>query len=528
MSDAPPADGTHVEVDTDLGTIRGRWSHDVMRFVGIPYAAPPVGERRYRPPAPAEPWDGVRPAEDFGPICPQNPSMMDLLYGGDSERYDEDCLYLNVWTPALPETGGSAKPVMVWLHGGGFEMGSGSSPLYDGTHFARSGVVIVTVNYRLGSLGFLELGHLDPELAGSGNVGLLDQIAALEWVQRNVANFGGDPDNVTVFGQSAGAMSTSLIMATGRAPGLFSRAIVQSGAANAARTPEAAHHDADDFLTAGGWTTAAEVATAPVADLLAAHAAMSSARLADPESFIQRAGTPLGFLPFRPVADGTIVPADPLAAIANGAAAGVDLLCGTTSQEWRLFSLMVAGPSSEDDLKRRLSMLVTDPDAALAAYLPEYAEETFADVDGAVLTDMVFRAPTVHMADAQRAHATVHQYLWDWRSDAFGGLIGAAHAIEIPFVFDLLEDQRLHVFVGADAPRELARRTNEAWIAFATDGTPTAEGLPKWPALGTDDGRPVMVLTTKPYLADDPNGGTRRFWATAGSAMPPRGESASG
>lgn len=519
MTHAPhPADGTHEVVTTDLGALRGHWSGGVARFAGIPYAAPPVGDRRFRPPAPAEPWDGVRPAEDFGPICPQNPSMMDALFGGDSEPYDEDCLYLNVWSPSpAPD---AAAPVMVWIHGGGFEMGSGSSPLYDGSHFARAGVVLVTINYRIGALGFLELGHLDAGLAGSGNVGLLDQIAALEWVQRNIASFGGDPANVTVFGQSAGAMSISLLLSSGRARGLFTRAIVQSGAANAARPAEDAHHETDDFFAVGGWRSAADVLAAPVTDLLGAHAALTAARTADPEQFIQRARTPLGFLPFRPVADGVVVPADPLAAIAAGSAAGIDLVCGTTSQEWRLFAMMAAGPTDEDDLRRRLSLFVADPDEALARYMAEYADETFADVDGAFLTDMVFRSPTVRLADAHAAHANVHQYLWDWRSDAFGGLIGAAHAIEIPFVFDLLGDHRLHVFVGADAPASLARRTNEAWVAFAADGVPTADGLPRWPTLGSVDGRPVMVFATEPYLADDPNSGTRRFWESPAAALP--------
>lgn len=460
-------DGTPVVVATGAGSLRGRWQDGVARFAGVPYAAPPVGDLRFRAPAPVDPWTGERSAEAFGPICPQNPSMMDALFGGDSERWDEDCLYLNVWTPDPEAADTGPLPVMVWIHGGGFEMGSGSSPLYDGTHFASSGVVLVSLNYRLGAFGFLELGHLDADLSGSGNAGLLDQIAALEWVQSNIANFGGDAANVTVFGQSAGSMSISLLMASPRATGLFRRAITQSGAANAARAVESAQGDTGDFLAAGGWTSAADVRAAPTADLLAAHASLSGARVADPEAFIRRAGTPLGFLAFRPVADGVVVPSDPL-----------------------------------------------------AAYRDEYPDASLADLDGALLTDMVFRIPTVRLVDAQSAHAPTFQYLWDWKSDAFGGMIGAAHAIDIPFVFDLLEDHRLHVFVGADAPRSLARATNEAWIAFASTGVPAADGLAEWPTIDSEATRPVMVLDTEPSLADDPNGDTRRFWDATGSAMP--------
>jgi len=513
-------DGDAVVVTTSTGPLRGLWHDGVARFAGIPYAAPPVGERRFRPPAPVEPWDDVRPADEFGPICPQNPSMMDALFGGDSERWDEDCLYLNVWTP---DPGTDAPlPVMVWIHGGGFEMGSGSSPLYHGTRFAHDGVVLVTINYRLGSFGFLELGHLDSSYASSGNCGLLDQLAALEWVRDNIARFGGDPANVTVFGQSAGSMSISLLMASPRSDGLFHKAITQSGAANAARRPGDAQQDTAEFFAAGGWATAADVAAADPAALLAAHAAMTGARLVDPEAYIERASTPLGFLAFRPVADGELVPADPLQAIRDGAAAGVSLLAGTTSQEWRLFSLMAPSPADEDALRERVGLLVTDADAALAAYRSENPDGPVADIDGSLLTDLVFRIPTVRLADAQSAYAPTFQYLWDWKSNAFGGLVGAAHAIDIPFVFDLLEDQRLHVFVGADAPRSLGKTTNQAWISFARTGTPAADGLDPWPTLGSEATRPVMVLDTEPRLVDDPNAVTRRFWDGPGAVMPTR------
>jgi para-nitrobenzyl esterase len=514
-----PADGTTVEADTSHGTLRGIWHRGVARFAGIPYAAAPVGDRRFRPPVAPASWQGVRPADSFGPVAPQNPSIMEALFGGEAETWDEDCLSLNVWTP--DPTAASPLPVMVWIHGGGFEMGSGSSPLYDGTSFAADGVVLVTVNYRLGAFGFLELGHLDPSRAGSGNVGLLDQVAALEWVRDNIAGFGGDPANVTVFGESAGAMSISLLLAMPRARGLFHRAITQSGAASAARTPELAASNTDEFMATAGLSTLEELLEAEPARLLAAHATMAASRVADPEAVIERTGNPLAFLSFRPVADGAELPEDPLGAIAAGSAAGVSLLIGTNSEEWKLFALMSPPPADDEALAQRAALVVTDPDAALAVYRDEQPGASVADLECALLTDLVFRIPAVRLVDAQAAHAPVWQYLWTWPSPAWGGMVGAAHAIELPFVFDLVEDQRLHVFVGPDAPRTLARATHDAWVAFARDGAPSADALAPWPTVD-EPGRPVMVLDTEPKLVHDPGAAAREFWATPGAEMPQR------
>ncbi len=505
-----PHDGTPIEVDTTHGRVRGAWHHGVARFAGLPFAAPPVGELRFRPPQPVEAWDGVREALEFAPICPQNPSMMDALFGGEAEVWDEDCLYLNVWTDDVRPT--ELRPVMVWIHGGGFEMGSGSSPLYHGEAFARSGVVLVTLNYRLGALGFLELGGLDPAYAGSGNLGLLDQVAALEWVRSNAAAFGGDPDDVTIFGESAGGMSVSLLMAMPRARGLFHRAIAQSGAAAAGRDPADARADATAFLAEAGLDSVQDAVDADVTTLLAAHARMSAARMADPEAAVRAHGNPLAFLPFRPVADGGEVPADPLAAIAGGAAAGVALVTGTTLEEWKLFALMAPPVTDEAALLDRLALLCDRPAEALAAYRAELPDASLSDLECAVLTDVVFRVPASDLADAHAPHAPVHQYRWDWSSPVGGGMIGASHAIEIPFVFDLVEDQRLHVFVGPEAPKPLARAVHEAWVTFATTGTPAADGLPDWPTVGGGR-RPVLSLDVVPALLEDPRAGTLRFWS---------------
>ncbi|MFM7068785.1 MAG: carboxylesterase/lipase family protein [Actinomycetes bacterium] len=519
----PNSDRAVPVVATGLGSARGVWIDEVARFGGLPFAAPPVGDLRFRPPAPPAAWDGERDATGFGHVCPQNPSMLTALLGEEPETASEDCLYLNVWTtaPGDPE---AALPVMVWIHGGGFEMGSGSSPMYHGEEFARSGVVLVSVNYRLGSLGFLELGHLDDRLAGSGNNGLLDQVAALEWVRDHIAAFGGDPRNVTIFGESAGAMSVSLLLTMPAAKGLFHRAIAQSGALTAARTPDQARTDADEFIATLGADSISELLCAPTEDLLAAHAAVAATRVGNPEAVIQSHGSPLAFLAFRPVADSRAVPANPLGALAEGAAAGISLICGTNLDEWKLFALMSPAAADDAALLERMALIVDDPDKALEVYRQTYPECTPGDLESFFLTDEVFRIPAVQTADAQRRHAPVFQYRFDWRSPAWGGAIGAAHAVEIPFVFHCVDDPRLGVFIGEHPPEQLARRIHDAWVAFAATGVPTIAGDVEWLALGAaESGRPVMLFNQTDdggdELADDPESATREFWESVRSTF---------
>jgi len=497
-------------VQTSAGPVRGTVDGGVSRFASIPFAAAPIGPNRFRAPKPVAPWTEELDATAFGPTAMQNASMMDLLNGGEPEERSEDCLRLNVWSPDL---GGSA-PVMVWIHGGGFEIGSGSSPLYDGVTFAESGVVFVSINYRLGAFGFLELGGLDASYAGSGNNGLLDQVAALEWVRDEIASFGGDPAQVTIFGESAGSMSVALLLAVPAARGLFHAAICESGGANGARSVELANADCVEFLATAELTTIDEVLVAPAEQFLIAHGAISVGRITDLEATIKRTGSPLSFLVFRPVADGATVPTDPLAAIAGGSSTGIPLLVGTNSEEWKLFALMSPAPTDEAGLLERLEMLPNDSQATLDIYADVHPDATPGDIECAVITDLVFRVPASDLADAHSAHGPTWQYLFDWRSPSMGGMLGAAHAMEIPFVFDHAANPAMALLVGDAPPAALGRHMHDAWAAFAEHGSPSTAALPDWPQV-TAEQRPVMVFDVDQHLDMDPADKTRRFWSTS-------------
>jgi para-nitrobenzyl esterase len=505
------------EATTTSGRVRGRRLPDgVLRFAGIPFAAPPVGERRFRPPAPPDRWRGTRDATTFGPTAPQNPSATELMAGGGRRHpASEDCLTLNVWTPALDDGG---RPVMVWIHGGAFTTGSGGVPWYHGTRLAHRGdVVVVTVNYRLGAFGFLHLEEvLGEKYAGSGNLGLLDQVAALEWVRDNINGFGGDPARVTVFGESAGGMSVASLLAMPAAAGLFHRAIAQSGAGHNVSTVERATRVAEDMLTELGG--AAELLDAPVEAILAAQHTIAQrltsaalARKVPPRDALA--------LPFQPVVDGTTLATRPVDAVAAGAAATIPLLAGNTAEEWRLFHLMSQLQIDDDRLRRAAAWLVgaDGAEALIDTYrlaLPDGGAE---DVWVAMSTDWVFRIPAVRLAEAHAKAAnepSTYLYEFAYRSTAFGGVLGASHVVDVPFVFDNLDQPGVELFLGPlDGPaHRLAAVTSGAWLAFARSGRPAHDGLPDW-APYTAERRATMVLDAdRCMLADDPRAAERVVW----------------
>ena len=490
-------------VETTTGSVQGRVKDGILDFRGIPYAAPPVGDLRFRPPQPVEPWSGVRDATHFGPMAPQNMGAMEQMFGAPPGEMDEDCLTLNVWTPACDE---GKRPVMVWIHGGAFLYGTGATPWYDGRSFAREEVVLVTINYRLGAFGFL---HVD----GQGNTGILDQVAALEWVRDNIAAFGGDPDNVTAFGESAGAMSVGTLLGLPAAKGLFVKAIPESGAAHSPRSAEAAEALANEFLVALG------VEPGPgVVDRLRG---LSTQTLLDAQAKVveQEMGPSGHGLPFTPVVDGVVLPEPPIDAIGKGQAAGVTVLIGTTRDEWKLFTMMdpLIAKLDVDGATRRLAGMVRDPSGAgdvIAHYRATRPDAVMSDLWSAVGTDVVFRIPAVRLAEKQSALGNdVFMYRFDYATPVFGGVLGACHALEIPFVFDSLY-AGAEMFVGPlnEDLRTLARRMHASWVAFASTGRPTADGLPEWPRY-TAEHRATMLFDFEPRVVDDPDGADREVWA---------------
>lgn len=454
-------------VATTAGPVRGRAADGHTVFLGIPYAAAPTGAARFAAPAAHPGWTHVREATRPGPAAPQAPrtgfGALDMSpFFGSARHGDPEYLTLNVWAPS----GAERRPVMVFVHGGGFVSGSTCSPLYDGAAFARDGVVLVTVTYRLGVLGFLDLP------GAPRNRGLLDVLAALEWVQANVAAFGGDPDNVTLFGQSAGATLVGALLATPAARPLLRRAIIQSGNGigafdreQAARVTHRAAQLLDTEATVAGFSALSDD------DLVAV-----GARLTGIDLRTQRRFDPLARLsPFSVVADRQ--PAD---AVAAGDGASVPLLIGTNAQEGNLY-LVPQGTletTTERDVRELAARTHADPDAAVAEYRDRHPGSTWGEIRSAMLGDALFVSGTRRLVEAHmsQAAAPLHEYRFSWRSAAIGGRLGAAHGVELPFVFDCAHQPVLRGPKGLLGPQvppaTLAAAMHGAWVDYAATGDP--------------------------------------------------------
>ncbi|HVM39790.1 MAG TPA: carboxylesterase/lipase family protein [Acidimicrobiia bacterium] len=506
-------------VETAYGTLEGIEKRGVRSFRGIPYAAPPVGRLRFAPPETPAPWTGVREATTYGPAAAQNDSpLMSLLgdgdaaaEGGKTATSEADALTLNVFTPA---TDGAARPVLVWLHGGAYLIGMGSTPWYDGTNLARDrDVVVVTINYRLGSLGFLHLGGLGGEaFAGSANCGTLDQVAALRWVQDNIAAFGGDPGNVTVFGESAGGMSVGTLLGMPAARGLFHRAIPQSGACGHVHDAETAEAVAREMLDALDIPVerVAEIRDVPLDRLLRAQAAVAMRHFTLPGLS----------MPFQPAVDGVTLPEQPIAAIRAGAAADVPVLTGTTLQEMNLWLAFDPRVSELDQagLHERIGRVLPEADAGdvEALYRKRLGDEASpGQVLVAIMTDAVFRVPAMRLLEAQAPHqADTYSYIFCYSTPVFGGVLGASHALELTFMFDNLDAPGAGLFVGEpDADmRALARAMGDAWCAFARSGVPAADGLPSWPRWDADRRATMRLAPGASEVIEDPFADERPLW----------------
>ena len=490
-----------VVVTTRQGQVRGQVSDGVVAFKGIPYAAPPFKANRFQPPRPREPWDGVRDAFKYGRVPPQSPYSppFDTLLG-DQGLPGEDCLNLNVWTP---DPGNRGLPVMAWIHGGAFARGSGALPIYDGRRFARNGIVCVTINYRLGADGFLYLGE------GNANRGLLDQVAALEWVQENIETFGGDANRVTIFGESAGAFSVASLIAMPKARGLFRRAILQSGAGHHTSSEATARLVLRNLAEKLGVPpTRPAIAAVPVNRLVEAQTAIALeiALQPDPARWGEVA---VNGMPFEPVVDGEVLPARPIEAIVAGASADLDLMVGTTSEEWRFFLVPpgVIDYISEERLSTMAAGMGLDRGASLSAYRASRPQASPGDLLAALITDWFFRIPAIRLAEAHgKNRGTTYMYEFAWRSPLFNGRLGACHALEIGFVFDRLDREGNGGLAGREAPQALADVMHKAWVAFATSGNPG------WTAYDARQRTVMRFGADGGTVVRDPAGEERGLW----------------
>nr|AGS38342.1 esterase [uncultured bacterium] len=462
-------------VETRAGKLEGVREDGIRVFRGVPYAQPPVGGLRFRAPRPVEPWAGVRDAARFGPSAPQTELQIDFLPGMDVGAQSEDCLYLNVFAPGAR---GERRPVLVWIHGGAFTIGSGSQSLYDVRPIVRRGdVIVVTLNYRLGALGFLHLAESAGEtFADAANAGVLDQVAALAWVRDNIAAFGGDPANVTIFGESAGGMSVGTLLGMPAARGLFQRAIAQSGAAHSANDAASAERVAAMFCEELGIAAGdgAALRRAPVEAILEAQARVGARTQSEQ------------LLPFRPVVDGRALPEAPIEAVRRGLSREVAVIAGYTRDEWKLFVFMDPQGQKLDEptlLARaeqrapgRGEGLVRAYRAALGPAAKPY--ELFCALE----RDRIFGIPAVRLAEAQRRwQPNTYLYEFSWPAAMFGGLLGACHGIDVPFVMGSIGTPAGDRFAGAGAEAlALQDRVMEAWLAFARSGDPRHAGLASW------------------------------------------------
>ena len=511
--------GLALVVETASGKLRGARGDGIHSFKGVPYGASTAGGNRFMPPRPPQPWAGVRDALTYAGHAPQSPNrpkrrpeLETILGPADATPEGEDCLTLNVWTPGLGN--GGRRPVMVWLHGGGFAYGSGNRAVTDGANLARRGdVVVVSVNHRLNILGHLHLADLGgPEWAHSGNAGVLDLVAALQWVRDNIEQFGGDPGRVTIFGESGGGGKVSVLLAMPAARGLFHRAIVQSGAAVRVSTRERANALAEAVLKELGLGRG------------------ECEQLADRASRAAAGGDGAGLARGRPHRAGRFstatisgrwstaatcrsIPASPER---RRLADDIPLLIGGTREESAFFlandDAVWNGTLGEEDLRQRVAAVAgAETEALLAAYRVAMPQASPGDRLIAALTGSNFWIRTVLLAEryAARRRAPVYMYSLDWRSPAHGGRLKAHHAMDLPFVFD--NPDVPDTTRGAAGARELAARISATWIAFARNGSPDHPAIPPWPAYTGED-RATMILDTECRVVHDPDREARLLW----------------
>ncbi len=443
-------------VRVDGGQVSGvnGYQEGIRVFKGIPYAQAPVGDLRWRAPKPPAPWEGVRAADKFGAACMQTPYPEGSPYRSAAEPVSEDCLYLNVWTPA--KSNRERHPVMVWIHGGAFTRGSGSTPAYDGEELAKKGVIVVTINYRLGIFGFFAHPELtrESDRNSSGNYGILDQIAALEWVQKNIGAFGGDPRRVTIFGESAGSWSVNILTATPLAHGLFQRAIGESGALFAG-LPTLADAEKRGLAVAKqlGADSIAALRARPAEDLLKAQGNLASA-----------------------IVDGWLLPQQITAIYAEHKQNDVPLLIGSNADEGTAFVPATVKP---EDFKAMVQRRFGDDSAAFLKIYPASDSEEAHQSAAELVRDQTFgwEMRTWARAQAKTGKSKIFVYYFSRVPPGpFGARLGAYHASEIPYVFGHMKGPQVQ-----DIDNEITRAMSTYWVNFAVWGDPNHKDLPKWP-----------------------------------------------
>ncbi len=496
-----------VIAQTNSGAVRGVSDDGVLTFKGVRYGAD-TSTTRFAAPAKPQPWEGVKSAAAFGATCPQTPTgnpggLFTSWATVPTPPMSEDCLFLNVWTPALAD--GVKRPVMVWFHGGGFSSGSGSSRAYEGARLARRGdVVVVTVNHRLNVLGYLALGHYGEGFEDSAVAGVLDMVQALGWVQDNIASFGGDPDTVMIFGESGGGAKVSTLMATPSAQGLFHRAVVQSGAM--IRFPEqtVARSAADKLVANLGLTadTLAQIKTLPEEDIRAALEGTGAAT--------------------APSIDGRTLTRHPFEPDAAPPGRDVPMMLGTNRTENSLF-IGGANPAIFDitweqlpDVMRR-SYPDKDVEAIIAGYRALQPEASAADVYFEATTDSRWLAGHVQQAERKvlQGGAAAYLYLFNWDTPVDGGKWRSPHALEIGFVFDNVANSESMSGSGPEQ-QQIADMMADTWIAFARTGKPDNPNIPAWPAYNLET-RPVMVFDTTPMVINDARAAQRALFDDSAS-----------
>ncbi|OGO00653.1 MAG: hypothetical protein A2Y90_02895 [Chloroflexi bacterium RBG_13_52_12] len=496
-------------VSTKAGKVEGYQEGGLYVFKGIPYAAPPIGELRWMPPQSVKPWSGVRSAVKYGYISPQNP--MPIAAPGmavfEKESQNEDCLFLNIWTPGLDD---ARRPVMLWIHGGAFIIGSGTEPFLEGGKLAKRGdIVLVSINYRMGAFGFMNLKEVTGgKIPATGNEGLLDQVAALDWVHDNIAAFGGNPDNVTVFGFSAGGMSIGNLLGMPSARGKFHKTINRSGAANVIGQLDDAVNISEQYLKVlnlkGQDTDALRKLTTQ--QLLDGQQALGN-KLRETE---------YRMTPFQPVKDGKVIPEWPLEAIRKGSAKNVTVMAGNTLDEMKAMTAMDPGMRNLDEaglLKRLNDLLPPDLVPGLVSVYRDALKKrgssaSPSDIMGTINVALMFRIPTIWLVEAQRDNgAPAYNYLFTYKSPVMGGVLGAMHGLDNPFLFGNLDAQ----LTGTGPEEEtLAIKLQESCAAFARTGDPSCKSIGKWPVYGKD--RLTMILDKNPRIEAAPYEAERLAW----------------